>query len=349
MGMQETMTVMLTTGHGSAPEAVEVPLRVGTVKLGDMLGEGAGGVVFAGYDAALNRKVAVKLLHRRRGAAGDAAAIELANGVRAAARIRHPNVLTIHAVETANEMPVIVMEYVDGMSLRDLMVRSGAMDLPLAMYVMRCVTSAVAALHEANVIHRDLKPANVLFDRGGEARVCDFGLACEFDVAAYKGAAENIGGSPLYMAPEMFDGQVSPQGDVYALGVMLFEVLSGAPPFSAQSISEIKTCHADHEPPLWRLEGLESSEALREIVARALHKQRFLRYKTAAHLLRALERVAGSGRREEALRMRVAELVSARPGENEARESPRTEPPPARTTFDLIARRAREKRERGSD
>jgi serine/threonine protein kinase len=349
MNMQETMTVMLSTGHGSEPEAVEVPLRVGSVKLGNLLGEGAGGAVFAGYDEALNRKVAVKVLHRRRGATHAAAMVELAKGVRSAARIKHPNIVTIHAVERASEMPVIVMEFVDGISLRELLLRSGALDLSLAMYVTRSVVSAVAALHEIGVIHRDLKPANVLFDRVGEVRVCDFGLACEFDAAAYKGRAEEIGGSPLYMAPEMFDGHVSPQSDVYALGVILFEVLIGSPPFSAQSISELKTCHQVREPPLWQLERLPVSEELAEIVGRALHKQRFLRYKTAEHLLRALEEVEVPERRDETLRLRIAELVSARQEPGEGREADSGEPPPARTTFDLITRRAREKRQRKPD
>ena len=198
MNMQETMTVMLSSGHGSEPEAVEVPLRVGTVKLGEMLGEGAGGVVFVGFDEALNRKVAVKVLRRRQGSIHDTAMIELARGIRSAARIKHPNIVTIHTVETGAGLPVIVMEYVDGISLRDLLLRAGGLDLPLAMYVMRSIISAVAALHESNVIHRDLKPANVLFDRNGDARVCDFGLACEFDAGEYKGRAEEIGGSPLY-------------------------------------------------------------------------------------------------------------------------------------------------------
>jgi serine/threonine protein kinase len=321
MDAQETMTVMLSTGHGREPVAVEVPRRVGTVKLGDMLGEGAGGVVFAGYDEALHRKVAVKLLHRRRGDTGEPPLIELAKGVGSAARIRHPNILTIHTVETINRMPVIVMEYVDGISLRELLLRSGALDLSLAMYVMRSVVSAVATLHDANVIHRDLKPANVLFDRDGAARVCDFGLACEFDVAAFKGHAANIGGSPLYMAPEMFDGHVSPQSDVYALGVMLFEVLTGAPPFSAQTLSEIKACHRVWQPPLWQLERRGLPEDLCETVGRALHKRRFLRYKTAGHLLRALEDVAVPVGRDETLRMRIAELVSVRPGDAGAPET----------------------------
>ncbi len=345
MDVQETMTVMLSTGHGAESEAVEVPRRVGSVRLGDMLGEGTGGVVFVGYDEALNRKVAVKLLHRRRGAAHDPALIELARGVRSAARIRHPNILTIHAVETVNQMPVIVMEYVDGISLRELLLRSGALDLSLATYVMRAVVSAVAALHDANVVHRDLKPANVLFDHDGEARVCDFGLACEFDLAAFKGQAANIGGSPLYMAPEMFEGHVSPQSDVYALGVILFEVLAGAPPFSAQTLGEIKTCHRVWQPPLWQLERHGVPEDLREVAGRALHKRRFLRYKTAGHLLRALERVAVPERRDKTLRMRIVDLVSARPGDAGAPETPPPAAPPVATTFELVARRARQKRE----
>ena len=345
MDTQETMTVMLSTGHGSEPEPVEVPLRIGTVKLGDMLGEGAGGVVFAGYDEALSRKVAVKLLHRRRGSISDSAMVELARGVRSAARIKHPNIITIHAVETANAMPVIVMEYVDGISLRGILKRSGAMDLSLAMYVMRSITSAVATLHDAGVIHRDLKPTNVLFDHVGDVRVCDFGLACEFDAGAYRGQAEEIGGSPLYMAPEMFDAHVSPQSDVYALGVILFEVLVGAPPFSAQSIGELMTCHQRHEPPLWQLERRAIPAELEEAVTRALHKQRFLRYKTAGNLVRALQEVPVPERRDETLRLRIAELVSA-PQQHQPDQRPTpADTPVERTTFDMIARRARKKRQ----
>jgi serine/threonine protein kinase len=151
------------------------------------------------------------------------------------------------------------------------------------------------------------------------------------------------------MAPEAFDGHVSPQSDVYALGTMLFEVLSGAPPFSAQSISEIKTCHAVREPPLWRLEGRNLPEDLREIVGRALHKQRFLRFKTAGHLLRAIEQVTVPERRDETLRLRVAELVAPRRGDAPAGDSRPAEAPPAQTTSDLIAQRARQKRAQRPD
>ena len=241
------------------------------------------------------------------------------------------------------------MELVDGASLARLLGGGGAFGVPLAAYVMRAVTSAVAALHGENVVHRDLKPANVLFDREGVARVCDFGMACEFDVAAYRGHAVNIGGSPLYMAPEMFEGHVSPQSDVYALGVMLFELLAGVVPFSAPSISELKTCHESRPVPVWELERREISDELCEIVNRALRKQRFMRYKSAEHMLRALERVAGSNAADDALRMEISKRVVACDARPEAVEQRGEERPPARTTFDLLARRAREKRERSSE
>jgi serine/threonine-protein kinase len=343
--MQETVTFMLSTGHGSKPEPVEIPRRVGNVKLGEMLGEGAGGVVFVGFDEMLNRRVAVKLLHRRQGQLNEAALTELANGVRAAGRIKHPNIITVHSVESVNRMPVIVMEYIDGLSMRDVLLCTGALDLSMGLYMMRCVVSAVEALHNANVVHRDLKPANILFDRDGHAHVCDFGLACDFDTGRYQGVAQNIGGSPLYMAPEMFDGHVSPQSDVYALGVILFEVLTGATPFTAETISEMKVQHSNTSIPLSLLEKRRIPEEVIAIVERALHKQRILRYKTAAHMMRAIEGVVAPERNDETLRRRLSGVIAARQGDAKGKTVPSVIPSQAMTTFDLVAERARQKRE----
>lgn len=343
--LQDTITVMLTTGHGAEPEPVSVPARVGSVKLARMIGEGAGGVVFLGFDEVLRRNVAVKLLHRRRGAAIGAASVELVDGLRAAARVKHPNIVTIHSVTTADEMPVIVMEYVDGVSMRDLLLRTGRLDVDLGTFVMRSVVSAVAAMHEADIVHRDLKPANILFDFDGFAHVCDFGLACDFNRASFRSDAVTVGGSPLYMAPEMFDGHVSPHSDVYALGVMLFEVLSGRPPYLADSLNEIQNHHRRTPPPVEALERKGVAPELCQVVERCLNKQRYLRYKTAGHLLRAIEAAAPLHERDDALRMRLAERVAAQRGVPVATTR---EPaaPTAMTTFDLIARRAHEKRRR---
>ncbi|RMF84358.1 MAG: serine/threonine protein kinase [Planctomycetota bacterium] len=345
--LRETMTLLVSTRTGAKPEAVEIPRRVGSVKLGEVLGEGASGVVVAGFDEALNRRVAVKVLHRQMIGRTSAATQELVAGIRSAAHIRHPNILTIHAVELVGEFPMIVTELVDGVSLRELLARTGPLDVSLALPLVRTVAAAVAVLHENSVVHRDLKPANILLDRDGEPRVCDFGLACEFDYSQFTRTTEAIGGSPLYMAPETFDGHVSPQSDVYALGVMLIEMLCGQAPFLADSITELRRMHERHDPPFELLRRRGVSDELCEMIGRALHKKRIMRYKTAGHLLRALDRIAESSATH-ASRARLAAAISALPRSKPA-GSGRVDPDPAMTTFDLVARRARQKRETRSD
>ncbi|MFO0840731.1 MAG: serine/threonine-protein kinase [Phycisphaerae bacterium] len=342
MTMQETMTILLRTQQETAPQSLVVPRRVGHVKIGEVLGEGTGGVVLSGFDEALGRRVAVKVLH----APTHAGAVnELVEGIRTAARIKHPNVITVYAVETFERLPLIVMELVDGVSLRDLLRRGGRLELPLALFVMRDINAGVSALHASNVVHRDLKPANILFDRGGAAHVCDFGLACEFDAARLRGRISAVGGSPLYMAPEMFDGEVSPHSDVYALGVILFELLCGQPPYSGDSIQQMRTAHHEMPIPTHLLERAGVPEPLREVIERALHKQKFLRFKSALHLQRALEQVDRPAVREELLRSRVAEIVNTAPRDAAPSRDPAERTPASQTTYDLLAERARTKRE----
>lgn len=343
--MDETVTILVSSGPDTPPEAVEFPTRVGSVKLLEMLGEGAGGVVFSGYDEALSRRVAVKLLRQRGTTPTDAATAELVEGVRSAARIKHPNIITVHTVDAVKHTPYIVMEFVDGVSFRDLLRSAGPLEPALAVHVMRSIVSAVAALHESNVVHRDLKPANILFDREGVAHVCDFGLACGVNAGAPR-ATTAVAGSPLYMAPEMFEGHVSPQSDVYALGVMLFEALSGRPPFSATTISEMRACHVAQAPPLEVLDGRGIPDELLEVLERSLHKQRYLRFKSASHMARSMDALSVTPEREEVYRTRVAKLVADAGTRKGERAAGMGESTPNMTTFDLIAQRAREKRDR---
>lgn len=341
--MDETVTIMVASGPEAPPQPVEIPRRVGNVKIGALLGEGAGGTVLAGFDAALGRPVAVKVLHRRGGPGGEHAMSEIVQGIRAAASVKHPNVVTVYSVEPLGGLAVIVMELVDGASLREILKRSGAMDAALAVFVLESAARGAEALHRAGVLHRDLKPANILFDRSGEAHVCDFGLACGFDAAGFRSDATNIGGSPLYMAPEMFDGHVSFQSDVYALGMMLFEVLCGQAPFAGTTISEVRALHQRGELPLQRLRQRGLSEELVNVIERALNRRRIMRFKTAGHFLRALEALSDSSQRE-ALRQRLAATVTVIGGLPEKADAPGVASSPAQTTFDLVAARAAEKR-----
>ncbi|MBW7907051.1 MAG: serine/threonine protein kinase [Phycisphaerae bacterium] len=337
--MEETVTIMVSSGPAAPPAPVEIPRRVGTVRIGALLGEGAGGCVLSGYDEALGRRVAVKVLH---GGGAPHAVNEIVQGIRSAASIKHPNVVTVYSVEQVRGLAVIVMELIDGLSLRDVLKRTGPLDLSLALYVLSTTAQGVDALHRANVVHRDLKPANILFDREGDAHVCDFGLACAFDAGAFRSGATTIGGSPLYMAPEMFDGHVSFQSDVYAMGVLLFEALCGQAPYCGATISEVRALHAGGELPLQRLRPRALPEALVEIIERALHKQRILRFKSAGHLLRALAEIPSAP--AEVMRARVADIVTAAQQIPRAADAASPGPTVAHTTFDLIAQRAAEKR-----
>lgn len=342
--VEETVTVMMSSPGHTAGRAVTVPRRIGHVKLGESLGKGASGVVFAAHDEMLNRRVAVKFMHRLPAAPNDAELTRFIEGVRSAARIKHPNIVMVHNVDSVDGLPMIVMEYIDGVSLRDLLRAHGAFDLPLATYVMRCIAAGVEALHEQRVVHRDLKPANVMFDLDGGTHVCDFGLACQLSSASTVAGSEGISGTPLYMAPETFESVVSPQGDVYALGVMLFEMLTGRTPFSADSWTEMKRCHVEAPPPVQWLSDLSAPEGLAEVIERAMHKTRIMRYKSAGHLLRALEQLVSS-QRDELLKTRLSAIVVTCRGASGPYDARPPQPDvPAANTFDLVARKAREKR-----
>lgn len=338
--LEETRTVLLGSRSGGRRQ-IEAPLRIGNIKLGEMIGEGGGGVVFQGADSVLNRRVAVKLMFSTAHLTSDEVS-EMVAGVRVAAGIKHPHIVGVHTVEIFNGQPVVVMEYVEGLSVRGLLSRVGKLDLSLTGYLLTRVASAVGTLHEAGVLHRDLKPANLLVDRAGTPFVCDFGLACGFDRRRSQADAGEVGGSPRYMAPEMFEGHVTPRSDVYALGVIMFELLTGQPPFDASSLHDMQAAHASQDIPIDRLHAHGVPEAWCDVIERALHKQAFLRHKSAAHLLRALEPLAVAAGID-AAQSRLAGMI-CRPEDADAAD--RTPSSDYGNTFDLIRFKASQKRER---
>lgn len=271
------------------PDAV--PQSVGHVDVLHEIGRGGMGAVYLGRDRMLSRDVAVKFLLNVSAGEDDPRFEEFLQGARKAASLRHPNLVTVHQASLENNVPCLIMEYIDGPTLRDLLRLHGRLPLPTAIRVAFDIAGAIAALHEAGTIHRDLKPGNVLFDRSGRLFVTDFGLACSrprpTDATAPDARMARIAGTPAYMAPEMFAGQVSPRTDVYALGIMLYEMLAGSPPYVGD-FEQVRTGHQALPLPTEPLTSAAVPTPVIELIERALHKNEIFRFKGARELHRAL-------------------------------------------------------------
>lgn len=280
------------------------PVRLATAQIVDgkyriesRLGAGGMGEVYLARQLALGRAVAVKVL------APDPRPDSMQRferEARAVARLNHPHVVTVYDLGVAAGVgPYLVMEFVDGCSLRDELRRRTRLPVAEAVELARQVCAGAAAAHAAKVIHRDLKPANILLERKGElatAKVADFGIArlAEPDAAGDESLTRTgaVMGTAHYMSPEQSRGeQVDARSDVYAIGCVLYEMLAGHPPFRADSLLGLLEKHRTEAPVALRELRPEISTTLERVVARALVKQRERRWQSAAAFGDALSSV----------------------------------------------------------
>ena len=279
-----------------------MPLPPGS-KLGDYeirrpLGAGGMGEVYLAQDAKLGRSVAIKVLSGE--VASDHARIRrFEQEARAASALSHPNVCVVHALgETADGHPFIAMEYIEGQTLRHLL-QTQPPTLKAALDIAIQIAAGAGAAHAIGIVHRDLKPENVIVRQDGLVKVLDFGLAklapggLPNDEATRTLVQTDSGvvmGTYTYMAPEQARGQdVDARADIWALGVMLYELVSGRVPFTGHTPSDVMVAILDREPaPLDKLNPAIPHE-LQRIVAKALRKDRAQRYQTIADLRLDLE------------------------------------------------------------
>lgn len=210
----------------------------GRYRVEGVLGKGGMGIVLKAKDLQLDEEVAIKVIRPEH--AVDADFLErLKQEVRLARRISHRFVLRTHDFAETDGMAFVTMEYLKGVTLKRLLDDRGKLPISLVLRIGRQVAEGLEAAHAEGVVHRDIKPLNVLFDARGDVKLMDFGLAAPVS-AAGKDRSGQVFGSPRYMAPEQVRGdRVDPRTDLYSLGVMLFELATGQPPFPGSDVSEL--------------------------------------------------------------------------------------------------------------
>src|SRR5262249_6558749 len=203
-----------------------------------LLGRGGMGEVYRADDLTLDQPVALKFLPE--GVAADPMRLApFHHQLRVARQVSHKNVCRLYDLGDADGRRFLTMEYVDGEDLASLLRRIGRFPQDKAIDVARQLCAGIAAAHERGVIHRDLKPANVMIDGDGNVRITDFGIAT---VANDVGV--DVAGTPQYMAPELLAGKpASTRSDIYALGLILFEIVTGRRPYDAKTLGELKQLH----------------------------------------------------------------------------------------------------------
>jgi len=274
----------LTSDGGSRPadnRAEEVPKRLGSFELlSEVARGGGGGVVYRARQTGLNRIVALKVLRPEVGRKARARS-RFFREAKVLAALRHPHIVAVHDLGEQGGWIWYSMDFAEGGSLNRL-------SLPLtkkrAVVLMRSVALTVQHVHDLGVVHGDLKPSNVLLDGDGHPMLGDFGLARTGDDTSEDGL-QGFLGTPAYMAPEQFDpeGEICSATDVWALGTILFELLTGRRPFIASSIEDLQQAISEEEPPC-----LVESDALAWICGRCLAKDAAVRF-TAAELAEGLK------------------------------------------------------------
>jgi eukaryotic-like serine/threonine-protein kinase len=265
----------------------------GRYQLGSLLGVGGMARVYVATDRVLERQVAVKVLSPSD--AQDPLFVErFRREARAAARLSHPNIVAVFDSGSDADQPYLVMEYVPGQSLAQLLARQGRLAPRRAVELAIQVCAALAAAHAQGLVHRDIKPANVLVSPDGQVQVTDFGIVKASAATTLTGTGTVLG-TAAYLSPEQAQGgPVDARSDLYGLGCVLYELLCGSPPFGSgadRSPVAIATRHVSEPPEPPSARNPQVAPALDQVVLTALAKDPAQRYQSAVELQHALERV----------------------------------------------------------
>ncbi|HEX5109630.1 MAG TPA: serine/threonine-protein kinase [Vicinamibacterales bacterium] len=291
---------------------------LGKYRILSSLGSGGFGSVYLAEDTWIDKKVAIKVPHKQ-----DVDFSDLVKEPRLLASMSHPNIVTILTAEKQDDQFFIVMEYVPGETLEQLINREGALELAQALDFTCQMCNAVDHAHRAGVLHRDLRPGNMLVSESGILKVSDFGTSRFLEIAAH---GTTVIGSPPYMAPEQFHGKAVFASDVYSIGVTMYQMLTGELPYTTPAPADLERLMRGELVTAPRLKNSKIPKAINDIVLRALAPDLSSRYARASDLLNdvlaarepAPRRAARSGSAGQSTDDQVAEIHSRL----KARETP---------------------------
>lgn len=282
--------------------------QVSLLNKGELLNErykiikkiGGGGManVYLARDTILERDVAVKAL-RMEYIHDQEFIARFDREAQSATSLSHPNIVNIFDVGEEDQLLYMVMEYVDGMTLKEYIHQHGPIDVPEALDIMKQLTSAIAHAHANEIVHRDIKPQNILINSTGQAKVTDFGIAMALSATALT-QTNSILGSVHYLSPEQArGGMATKKSDIYSMGIVLYELLTGKLPFSGQSPVSIALKHLQNNTPSVKKANPSIPQSVENIVLQATAKDPFHRYNNIYELEEALETALDPNRLDE--------------------------------------------------
>ena len=269
---------------------MSIPRSIGRYQIQGLLGTGAMGEVYRGHDPSIDRLVAIKVLRPEliTGSGAEQLLERFRREARAAGRRFHPNIVAIWDFGEEDGIPFLVMELIEGKSLDEILKASGLLAADRSIRIMTQVLNALGFAHESGIIHRDVKPSNIMVLQQDQIKVADFGIA-RIDASDFTIVGDLLG-TPAYMAPEQLTGgPVDHRTDLFAAGVILFEMLTGVKPFRGKSITEIMSFMERRGPEDIRALNPALSESLKTVIGKALAFDPGARYGAAAEFSAALQ------------------------------------------------------------